>query len=55
MGRNRAGGCSKAGRRNSGGLRMKTRDYREVLLVRLKDPEYAVGYLTDVIANESAD
>jgi len=32
---------------------MKTEDYRKSLFKRLKDPEYAVGYLTDVLANES--
>lgn len=34
---------------------MKVKDYREGLLHRLKDPDYAVGYLTEVIANESSD
>lgn len=34
---------------------MKTRDHRERLLKRLKDKEYAVGYLADVIANESPE
>ena len=34
---------------------MKTKDYRKGLLKRLQDPEYAVGYLTDVLTNESGD
>lgn len=34
---------------------MKTEDYRKSLFKRLKDPEYAVGYLTDVLANESQE
>jgi hypothetical protein len=32
---------------------MRTEDYRKSLFKRLKDPEYAVGYLTEVLANES--
>lgn len=34
---------------------MKTKDYRIGLLKRLKDPEYAVGYLTEVLTHESSD
>jgi probable addiction module antidote protein len=34
---------------------MKIKDYRAGLLERLKDAEYAVGYLREVIANESSD
>ena len=34
---------------------MKAEDYRSTLLKRLRDPEYAVGYLTDVLANESQE
>lgn len=34
---------------------MKTRDHRESLLKRLKNHEYAVGYLSNVIENESPD
>lgn len=34
---------------------MKTEDYRNSLFKRLKDPEYAVGYLTNVLANESQE
>ena len=34
---------------------MKTEDYRKSLFKRLKDPEYAVGYLTDVLAEESQE
>ncbi len=32
---------------------MKLKDYREDLLKRLKDSEYAVGYLQEVLANET--
>ncbi len=32
---------------------MKTEDYRKSLFKRSKDPDYAVGCLTDVLANES--
>ena len=31
---------------------MKTKDYRKGLLKRLKDPKFAVGYLTDVLTHE---
>lgn len=31
---------------------MKSEDYRKSLYKRLEDPEYAVGYLTDVLADE---
>jgi probable addiction module antidote protein len=34
---------------------MRTKSYREGLLQRLRDPDYAVGYLTEVIAHESAN
>ena len=34
---------------------MKTEDYRKSLFKRLKNSEYAVGYLTDVLANESQE
>ncbi len=34
---------------------MKTEDYRQSLLKRLKNPDYAVGYLTDVLAEESQE
>lgn len=34
---------------------MKIRDHRERLLKRLKNHEYAVGYLSNVIENESPD
>lgn len=34
---------------------MKTEDNRKSLLKRLKDPEYAVGYLTDVLVDESQE
>ncbi|MCI5065066.1 putative addiction module antidote protein [bacterium] len=34
---------------------MKTKDYRTALLERLQDSEYAVGYLTEVLANESGE
>ncbi|MGL5874242.1 MAG: addiction module antidote protein [Xenococcaceae cyanobacterium] len=34
---------------------MTTEDYRKSLLKRLKDPEYAVGYLTDVLTQESQE
>jgi hypothetical protein len=36
-----------------GNIKMRTEDYRKSLFKRLKDPEYAVGYLTEVLANES--
>jgi hypothetical protein len=32
---------------------MRTEDYRISLFKRLKDPDYAVGYLTDVLTQES--
>ena len=34
---------------------MKTEDYKKSLFKRLKDSDYAVGYLTDVLANESQE
>ena len=34
---------------------MKTEDYKKSLFKRLKNPDYAVGYLTDVLANESQE
>jgi probable addiction module antidote protein len=34
---------------------MRTEDYRISLFKRLKDPDYAVGYLTDVLAQESQE
>ncbi len=34
---------------------MKTEDYKKSLFKRLQDPEYAVGYLTDVLSNESQE
>lgn len=34
---------------------MKTRDYRIGLFKRLQDPEFAVGYLTEVLAEESQE
>lgn len=34
---------------------MKTRDYKTGLLKRLKDPEYAAGYLADVLESESQE
>ena len=34
---------------------MKTEDYKKSLFKRLKDTEYAVGYLTDVLAEESQE
>lgn len=34
---------------------MKTEDYKTSLYKRLKDPEYAAGYLTDVLAEESQE
>jgi len=34
---------------------MKTKDYRKSLLKRLEDSEFAVGYLTDVLAEESPE
>ncbi len=34
---------------------MRTDDYRASLLKRLRDPDYAVGYLTNVLAEESQE
>lgn len=34
---------------------MKTKDYKATLLKRLKDPEYAAGYLADVLEMESQE
>ena len=34
---------------------MKTEDYKKSLIKRLKNPEYAVGYLSEVMANESQE
>jgi probable addiction module antidote protein len=34
---------------------MKSEDYRPSLLKRLKNPDSAVGYLTDVLAHESQE
>jgi probable addiction module antidote protein len=34
---------------------MKTKDYNTGLLKRLKDPEYAAGYLADVLESESQE
>lgn len=34
---------------------MKTKDYRDKLLQRLQDNEYAVGYLTDVLTHETPE
>lgn len=34
---------------------MKTKNYRDNLLKRLTDREFAVGYLTDVLTNESPE
>jgi probable addiction module antidote protein len=34
---------------------MKTKDYKTALLKRLKDPEYAAGYLADVLETESQE
>lgn len=34
---------------------MKTEEYRDSLLERLQDQEYAVDYLTEVLAHESPD
>ena len=34
---------------------MKARDYKIGLLKRLKDPEYAAGYLADVLESESQE
>jgi probable addiction module antidote protein len=34
---------------------MKTRDYREGLLKRLNDPDYAAGYLSDVLTEENPE
>ena len=32
---------------------MKTKDYKTGLLKRLKDPDYAAGYLAEVLETES--
>ena len=34
---------------------MSTKDYRAGLLIRLKDADYAVGYLTEVLTHETPD
>lgn len=34
---------------------MKTEDYRKSLLKRLKNPDYAVGYLTDVLVSQTQE
>jgi probable addiction module antidote protein len=34
---------------------MKTKDYKATLLKRLKNPEYAAGYLADVLETESQE
>ena len=34
---------------------MKSKDYKAELLKRLKDPEYAAGYLADVLEGESQE
>lgn len=34
---------------------MRTKDYKIGLLKRLKDPEYAAGYLADVLETESQE
>ena len=34
---------------------MKLKDYRESLLERLREPDYAVSYLTQVLADESQE
>ena len=34
---------------------MKAKDYKSTLLKRLKDPEYAAGYLADVLEHESQE
>lgn len=34
---------------------MKSKDYKIGLLKRLKDPEYAAGYLADVLESESQE
>ena len=34
---------------------MKSKDYRTALLKRLRDPEYAAGYLADVLESESQE
>jgi probable addiction module antidote protein len=34
---------------------MKTKDYKAGLLKRLKDPDYAAGYLADVLEHESQE
>jgi probable addiction module antidote protein len=41
--------------RSYGGNTMKTKDYKAALLKRLKDPEYAAGYLADVLETESQE
>ena len=34
---------------------MKTKDYKPGLLKRLQDPEYAAGYLADVLEHETQE
>lgn len=34
---------------------MRTKDYRSGLLLRLKDPRFAVEYLTEVLTNETPE
>jgi len=34
---------------------MRTKEYRPDLLKRLSDPDYAAGYLTDVLESESQE
>lgn len=34
---------------------MKTKDFKKGLLKRLKDPDYAAGYLADVLESESQE
>lgn len=34
---------------------MKSKDYKAGLLKRLKDPDYAAGYLADVLESESQE
>ncbi|MDZ4784443.1 MAG: putative addiction module antidote protein [bacterium] len=34
---------------------MKSKEYKTGLLTRLKDPDYAAGYLADVLENESQE
>ena len=36
-------------------MKLTTEDYRPSLLKRLEDPDYAVGYLTDVLGSESPE